>query len=212
MFRELEFRLVAFADACARRGEDERAGLAGLLRVPEAKRGAVAAMLRLPERERNALRIAFALSEAECNALADLLRPVHASATERSSMVVAEVLRDPRQNNRLGVRLAKLRLSDPMHEDAEGRVRQCTQPPQLAAAPRARPPSARADRALRASLRPPPPRRRLAYRRAGARARRGSTRVAWAVEAADLCGSPTRDSRWHPLPLLRIPRFRSVKE
>ena len=90
MFRELEFRLVAFADACARLGEDERAGVAGLLRLPEVKRRAIAAMLRLPERERSALRIAFALSEAECDALADLLRPVHAPATERSSITIVD--------------------------------------------------------------------------------------------------------------------------
>jgi hypothetical protein len=89
MFRELELRLVAFADACARLGEDERAGLAGLLRLPETKRRAVAAMLRLP-RERSALRIAFALSEEECDALADLLRPVHAPATERSSITIVD--------------------------------------------------------------------------------------------------------------------------
>jgi hypothetical protein len=90
MFRELEFRLVAFADACARLGEDERGGLAGLLRLSEAKRRAIAAMLRLPERERNALRIAFVLSEAECDALADLLRPVHVPATERSSITIID--------------------------------------------------------------------------------------------------------------------------
>lgn len=90
MFRELEFRLVAFADACARLGEDERASLRTFLRLPEAKRRAIVAMLRLPERERSALRIAFALSGAECDALAELLRPMPAPAPERRSITIVD--------------------------------------------------------------------------------------------------------------------------
>jgi hypothetical protein len=90
MFRELESRLAAFADACARLAEDERASLAALLRLPEAKRRAIMVMLRLPERERSVLRIAFALSEAECDALADLLRPMPAPAAERPSITIID--------------------------------------------------------------------------------------------------------------------------
>jgi hypothetical protein len=41
MFRELEFRLAAFADTCAHLAEDERTNLAELLRLPEAKRSAI---------------------------------------------------------------------------------------------------------------------------------------------------------------------------
>ena len=90
MFRELESRLTAFADACARLAEDERASLAALLRLPEARRRAIMAILRLPERERNVLRIAFVLSEAECDALAQLLRPTPAPPGERPSITIVD--------------------------------------------------------------------------------------------------------------------------
>jgi hypothetical protein len=90
MFRELESRLVAFTDACARLGEDERASLATLLRLPEVKRRAIVAMLRLPERERSVLRIAFGLAGAECEALGDLLRPMISPAAERPSITIVD--------------------------------------------------------------------------------------------------------------------------
>ena len=90
MFRELESRLVAFADACARLADDDRANLATLLRLPEAKRRAITAMLRLPGRERSVLRIAFALSEAECDALAYLLRPLPSPSAERPSITIVD--------------------------------------------------------------------------------------------------------------------------
>lgn len=88
MFRELESRLGVFAAASARLGEDERTGLAGLLRQPEAKRRAIVAMLRLPERERSVLRVVFGLSEQECRALAELLAPTPNEA--RPSIVIVD--------------------------------------------------------------------------------------------------------------------------
>lgn len=90
MFRELEFRLAAFADTCAHLAADERTKLAELLRLPEAKRRAITAILGLPEVERNVLRIAFALSEAECHALAELLRPTPAPPAERPSITIID--------------------------------------------------------------------------------------------------------------------------
>jgi hypothetical protein len=88
MFGELELRLAAFADVCARLGKDERASLAALLRLPEARRRAIAAILRRSERERSVLRIAFALSEPECHALAELLRPIAVPAETPSITIV----------------------------------------------------------------------------------------------------------------------------
>jgi hypothetical protein len=90
MFAELQSRLAAFADACARLGDDERASLAVLLRLPEARRRAIGAILRLSERERSALRVTFALSEAECHALAELLRPMPVSPAEGPSITIID--------------------------------------------------------------------------------------------------------------------------
>lgn len=90
MFRELESRLAAFADSCARLAEDERAGLAALLRLPEARRRAIGGILRLSERERTVLRIAFALTDAECHALAELLRPLPVRPAERPSITIVD--------------------------------------------------------------------------------------------------------------------------
>jgi hypothetical protein len=90
MFRELEFRLAAFADTCAHLAEDERANLAEILRLPEAKRRAIMAILGLPKRERNVLHIAFALSEAECHALAELLQPTSAPPAEKPSITIID--------------------------------------------------------------------------------------------------------------------------
>lgn len=90
MFGELESRLVAFAAACARLGEDERASLAALLRLPETRRRTIGAILRLSERERGVLRVAFALSETECHALAELLQPTFVPSAETPSITIVD--------------------------------------------------------------------------------------------------------------------------
>jgi hypothetical protein len=73
MFSQLERRLSGLSRTFGRLSEEERFGLAALLRLPESRRGVIGTMLRLPERDRKELSVGFRLSDAECRALADLL-------------------------------------------------------------------------------------------------------------------------------------------
>src|SRR5579875_2346431 len=68
-------RLETVSRIFARLSEEERAGVASLLRLPESGRGVIATLLRLPESDRKELSIGFRLSDAECLALAKLLEP-----------------------------------------------------------------------------------------------------------------------------------------
>jgi hypothetical protein len=75
MFSELGTRLDTLMRTFAQLSEQERLGLAALLRLTETRRSAIGTLLRLPSRQRRELGIAFRRSEAECRALAALLDP-----------------------------------------------------------------------------------------------------------------------------------------
>src|SRR5262249_27914602 len=66
MFSELGTRLDTLLRTFAQLSEQDRLGLAALLRLPETRRSAIGTLLRLPSRQRRELGIAFRLSDAEC--------------------------------------------------------------------------------------------------------------------------------------------------
>jgi hypothetical protein len=93
--RGLQKRMRDTVEACAELSARERAGLAGLLRLPEPRRQAVTALLRLPPAQRQALAVVFSLPDEECAGLAEFLDATEESVEPTLTIIDPSVLDEP---------------------------------------------------------------------------------------------------------------------
>jgi hypothetical protein len=90
MCSQLERRLLVLSRAFAGLSQEQRDGVAALLRLPARRRGAIATLLRLPAAERTELSVGFRLSDIECRALAQLLDPSTAAAARKATVTIVD--------------------------------------------------------------------------------------------------------------------------